>query len=240
MIGVVKMPRSVVHVNLSHYRVDPARKCELCGGPVIIRNATGVCRTKPACMLENQRRRDIRNETAAKSARSGSCTICGGGISKRNKIPICRANAACRAAGKKEHDRRYHRNHKDRPKPSHSRRQTILLPEDGIIDPVAVYIAVHGIRKIAMTHRERVEAVRQMLLRGDSIREMCDHLHVPPDTARKILDELGYECVRNEHIAGSKIMIILPKNRKRGPKILSPHLPSVKPSAGTGGHEHSD
>jgi hypothetical protein len=238
-MGVVRMPRSVVHLNLSQYQVDPARKCELCGGPVITRNATGVCRTTRACMLENQRRRDIKSGTTARNARNGSCTICGGAISRRNKIPICRSNAACRAAGKKEHDRRYHRNHKDRPKPSHSRRQTILLPEDGIIDPVAVHIAVHGIRKIAMTHRERVEAVRQMLLRGDSIREMCDHLHVPPATAREILDELGYECVRNEHIAGSKIMIILPKNRRRGPKILAPHVPPVKPSATSGNREHA-
>ena len=222
------MPRSVVHVNLPQYHVDPVRTCDLCGGPVIRRNSTGVCRTTRACVLENQRRRDVK---------SISCKICGGAISRRNKIPICRANSACRAAGKKEHDRRYHRNHKDRPKPSQSRRQTILLPEDGIVDPVAVYIAVHGIRKIAMTHRERLEAVRQMLLHGDSIRDICDHLHVPPATAREILDELGYECVRNEHIAGSKIMIILPKNRKRGPKLLTPHLPSIKPAAS---HERPD
>jgi Homeodomain-like domain len=224
MMGVVKMPRSFVHLNPSHYEIDPKRKCELCGGPIIRRNTTGVCRTTSSCMQESMRRRTIR---------AGSCKICGGVISRRNKIPICRTNSTCRAAGKKEHDRRYHRSHKNRPKKSPSRRQTVLLPEDGIIDPVAVHIAVHGIRKIAMTHRERVEAVRQMLQRGDSIREICDHLHVPPATAREILDELGYECVRNEHIAGSKIMIILPKNRRRGPKLLTPDLAALKPSAST-------
>lgn len=154
------------------------------------------------------------------------CKVCGGPVSGRNQIGICRVNKRCRRAAKKEHDHRYHVSHRsergsrprdDTPRPH---RQTITLPEDGIIDEVAIYIAVNGLRKIAMTHRERVEAVRRLLLQGGSIREMCDNLHVQPKIIREILDGLGFECVRNEHIAGSRIMIILPKDRKRGPKIL--------------------
>jgi hypothetical protein len=38
--------------------------------------------------------------------------------------------------------------------------------DDKIIDPVAVAMAVQGIRKIRLTPRERAEAVRQLVARG--------------------------------------------------------------------------
>jgi hypothetical protein len=205
-------------------RIDFDRDCELCGGPIMVSNEINVCRTTPECMLENDKRR---NRTTGYR-----CKVCGSAITKRNKIGICRTKAKCRAAAKREHDHRYHLAHKDEKDDDQklgkqrAHRQTVLLPEDGIVDEIAVYLAVNGIRKVAMTHRERVEATRQMLLHGASIREMCDHLHVQPRIVRDILDELGFECVRNEHIAGSKIMIILPKNRARGPKILDDDKPA--------------
>jgi len=169
-----------------------------------------------SCLLENNRRRG-KNRTPVVAL---PCKVCGGPVSKRNQIGICRVNKKCRQAAKKLHDHKYHLTHRadgSRQKDGESRphRQTVTLPEDGIIDDTAVYIAVNGLRRIAMTHRERVEAVRRLLLQGGSIREMCDNLHVQPKIIREILDELGFECVRNEHIAGSRIMIILPKNRNR-------------------------
>jgi hypothetical protein len=42
--------------------------------------------------------------------------------------------------------------------------------DDGIIDPVAVSMAVRGTRKIRLTPRERAEAMRQTLLRDDRAR----------------------------------------------------------------------
>jgi hypothetical protein len=176
------MPRDI-SLKKEIIKLDSSRNCELCDGPLLSNNSTGICRTLPGCKTEDDKRRGI-----------------------ERPVPVIKKPKPPKGTGKK--DTRAHR-------------PTVLLAEDGIIDPIAVYIAVNGVRKIAMTHRERVEAVRQMLTRGSSIREMCDNLHVQPGVVRSILDELGFECVRNEHIAGSKIMVILPKDRVRGPKILA-------------------
>jgi hypothetical protein len=204
-------------------QIDPSRVCELCGGPIIVRNTTGVCRTTKDCMRENDSRR---NKTYV---RTMTCAICGGPISKRNKVGICRKTEACRNAAKKEHDHRYHQAHKNgvpaTAEEPRAHRQTMLVPEDGIVDFMAVSIAVSGMRKVALTHRERLEVTRQMLVQGASIREMSSNLHVKPAAVRLLLDELGYECVRDVHIAGSKIMVILPKNRSKAAKILDPEMP---------------
>ncbi len=195
---------------------DPSRACELCGGPIIIANITGVCRTTRTCIQEDARRK------AAIAARL--CKVCGSDLAANNKIGICRASKACRKAGRKIHDRQYHYT-RDQPK---KKKKNVavnaeLLPEwdDGYIDPVAVFVAVNGIRKIAMTHSERVAAVRTMLVQGAGVRELCDHLHVHPSTVHSILDELGYECVRNEHVVASKIMVILRKDRDKPEKMLT-------------------
>ncbi len=216
---------------MTDVHIDPDRVCELCGGSIVKSNTTGVCRTRPDCRTENARRRNRVYETGAK------CKVCQGPVSKRNTIGICRISDRCRVAAKKEHDHRYHLAHKtEKARRLHEKtvrrphRQTAVLPEDGIIDNVAVQITVSGSRKVALTQRERLEATRLMLLQGASIREMCDHLHVQPKVVRQLLDDLGFECVRNEHIVGSKIMVILPRDRVRGPKILPPEMPvTVKP-----------
>lgn len=223
-------------VTFSDVHIDPDRACDLCGGPLLTTNLTGVCRTTIKCRAENLRRR--RSKSDAKRFR---CKVCGGPIGKRNMIGICRTNNRCKTEAKRAHDRRYHLAHKNKraarvserpPGERRPHRQTILLPEDGEFDEVAIRIAVSGQRKVSLTHRERLEVIRLMLGQGASIREMCDHLHIQPKIVRELLDELGYECVRNEHILGSKIMVILPKNRVRGTKILPPETPmSIKPSA---------
>lgn len=43
---------------------------------------------------------------------------------------------------------------------------TELLPEDGVIDPVAVDIAVRAVRPVALTRRERDLAARRLLDAG--------------------------------------------------------------------------
>jgi hypothetical protein len=74
-----------------------------------------------------------------------------------------------------------------------------LRRDDGIIDHVAVDMAVKAIRKIRLTPRERAEAVRQLLARGDRIGVIADRLQVPEAEVRGILDELGFE---HQRIAG--------------------------------------
>lgn len=194
--------------------IDPDRACELCSGPLLIGSKTGICRSNKRCMQESDNR---------SIAATVNCKICGTQLaSTRNKIGICRTNDKCRREAKRIHDRTYHQS-LAKPKnaaPAKKEEEIGLLPDDeltaeGYIDEVAVRIMVNGVRHVALTQIERVEVVRQMLVRGAGVRDMCDHLHVHPSTVREILDELGYECVRNAHIAGSKIMVILPKNRVR-------------------------
>lgn len=51
--------------------------------------------------------------------------------------------------------------------------------EDGIVDPVAVAMAVRGTRKIWLTQRECRVAVVQLVASGMSPGEISDHLGVP-------------------------------------------------------------
>ena len=55
-------------------------------------------------------------------------------------------------------------------------RATWLLPEDGIIDPVAVEIAARGTRRVRLTAAERRLAAALILARGGS----------PADLARRL------------------------------------------------------
>lgn len=193
--------------------IDPERTCELCEGALLVGNVTGVCRSNRVCMQENDSR--IR-------ANNPKCRVCDGPLHARNKIGVCRDTPACKKEAKRIHDRQYHQA-KTGIKPPKAPRETEsgLLPEDGIIDDIAVWIAATGMRKgtglpaVNLTHIERLEVIKLMLRVGAGVRDMCDNLHVHPSVVRSLLDELGYECVRNEHIAGSKIMIILPKSRTR-------------------------
>jgi hypothetical protein len=194
--------------------IDPGKGCELCSGPLVMGSETGICRSNARCMQENDDR--VR-------ASITDCKICGAPLGSRNRIGICRTNDKCCKEAKKIHDRQYHQSrasHQSRAKPREIREpkqeaENNLLPEDGILDTIAIRIAANGLRKVRLTHRERVEVVKRMLNLGAGVRDMCDNIHVSPGVVRDILDELGFECIRNTHIVGSKIMIILPKNRPR-------------------------
>jgi hypothetical protein len=55
---------------------------------------------------------------------------------------------------------------------------TLTLPDDGIIDPVAVEIAARGIRPVALTRAERQLAAARILTRGGTPTRICQRLHV--------------------------------------------------------------
>jgi len=64
-------------------------------------------------------------------------------------------------------------------RPPHRRR----LPDDGIIDPVAVQIAASGTRAVALTPAERLLAAAAILARGGTPYLISKLLHVSGTTA---------------------------------------------------------
>ncbi|MFD0535047.1 hypothetical protein ACFQY7_16170 [Actinomadura luteofluorescens] len=61
-----------------------------------------------------------------------------------------------------------------------------LLPDDGIVDPIAIEIAASGVRPVALTHTERVLAAARILACGGSQATITARLHVPAKTARTL------------------------------------------------------
>ncbi|MHB1597044.1 MAG: hypothetical protein ACYCO9_16900 [Streptosporangiaceae bacterium] len=57
------------------------------------------------------------------------------------------------------------------------------LPEDGILDPIAIELAARGIRPVALTPAERVTAAARILARGGSPALIARRLHVSGTTA---------------------------------------------------------
>jgi hypothetical protein len=60
---------------------------------------------------------------------------------------------------------------------------TLTLPDDGIIDPVAVEIAAGGIRTVALTQAERRLAAARILARGGTPYLISKRLRVSCTTA---------------------------------------------------------
>ena len=61
-----------------------------------------------------------------------------------------------------------------------------VLPEDGIVDPIAIEIAASGTRPVALTHTERVLAAARILAAGGSANTIAVRLHVSGSTARTL------------------------------------------------------
>jgi hypothetical protein len=51
-----------------------------------------------------------------------------------------------------------------------------MLPDDGIIDPIAVEIAVKGERRVALTAPERLAAAELILARGGTVSILAERL----------------------------------------------------------------
>ncbi|QKG27301.1 hypothetical protein [Actinomadura verrucosospora] len=64
----------------------------------------------------------------------------------------------------------------------------LVLPEDGIVDPIAIEIAASGARPVALTQTERVLAAARILAAGGSRNDIATRLHVSGNTARHLAD----------------------------------------------------
>lgn len=65
--------------------------------------------------------------------------------------------------------------------------QTPALPEDGIIDPIAVEIAAAGMRPVALTPSERLIAAAHILAHGGTPHVVSKRLHVSGATAHVLV-----------------------------------------------------
>jgi len=54
-----------------------------------------------------------------------------------------------------------------------------LLPDDGLIDPLAVEIVIYGERRIALTHAERLAAATALVQRRGTARMISMRLSLP-------------------------------------------------------------
>jgi hypothetical protein len=65
-----------------------------------------------------------------------------------------------------------------------------LLPDDGIIDPVAVEITAAGTRRVRLTAPERRAAAALILARGGTVNDIAARLHVSSWTAGRLADAI--------------------------------------------------
>jgi hypothetical protein len=61
-----------------------------------------------------------------------------------------------------------------------------VLPEDGIVDTVAVEVAAAGTRRVRLTLRERRLAAALILARGGTANDISARLHVNGSVARTL------------------------------------------------------
>ncbi|MFB9830939.1 hypothetical protein [Actinoallomurus acaciae] len=72
-----------------------------------------------------------------------------------------------------------------------ARQRTVwLLPEDGVIDPVAIELAATGERSVALTESERRIAASLILTAGGTPNLIAKRLHMAHTNARALADEI--------------------------------------------------
>lgn len=90
-----------------------------------------------------------------------------------------------------------------------------LIPEDGIIDPVAIAVATAGTRLVRLTPAERELAVHRIIANGGAVAELAAHLGISLVNAVRLAHSLGYRTLRSEH--ANKSLVLPPDNRRLGP-----------------------
>jgi DNA-binding CsgD family transcriptional regulator len=65
-----------------------------------------------------------------------------------------------------------------------------LLPEDGVIDPVAIDLAARGVRSVALTPRERRIAAALILAAGGTPNTIAKRLHMAHTNARALAEQI--------------------------------------------------
>jgi hypothetical protein len=80
-------------------------------------------------------------------------------------------------------------------------RATWLLPEDGIIDPVAVEIAASGTRRVRLTAAERRLAAALILARGGSPNDLARRLCMSGNAANALAASIRAAGTAAEEVA---------------------------------------
>lgn len=134
------------------------------------------------------------------------CSVCGGPLSARNKSGICAKNYKCRV------QQQLSRQGGQRTRPPRGESVWVLPPayeidEDGnqilddngkpieIVDEVAVRVAVSGVRRVALTERERRLVIEKMIKTGWQYREIADHIGTSPAKLKPIIEDLGFTLI---------------------------------------------
>ncbi|MDL4777599.1 hypothetical protein [Actinomadura xylanilytica] len=71
------------------------------------------------------------------------------------------------------------------------RRPVWLLPEDGIVDLIAIDLAVRGVRRVALTPSERRIAAASILAVGGTSNTIAKRLHMAHTTARALARQVS-------------------------------------------------
>lgn len=74
-----------------------------------------------------------------------------------------------------------------------------LIKDDGIIDDVAVAIAVAGLRKVRLTWPEREAAARKLIAGGTDMGTLKDNLGMNAKDTRELMDRLGIRLGKGWH-----------------------------------------
>lgn len=86
----------------------------------------------------------------------------------------------------------------------------MLLPDDGLIDELAVSIAVSGTRRVRLTPPERDLAARIMIGRGADLAELAAHLGTSTAAAGRLIRALGYRLSAPESRTGHRWIVPAP------------------------------
>lgn len=144
------------------------------------------------------------------------CSVCGGPTASNNKTGICTLNPACRT--------KWYAEQPDKPEdaerpPTHKRYPDAKyeLYDDGIVDDIAIQLAVSGARKVRLTPKEQTIAIRKMLKLQFTPGDIRDRLGICYDNMAKLLDPMGYEIIPDPAMseAKNKRMLITRKDRAR-------------------------
>lgn len=79
-----------------------------------------------------------------------------------------------------------------------------LLPDDGIIDELAVRIAASGARRVALTMPEREAAAALMITRGADTAELAANLGTTTIEAARLVALLGYRLSARDRGTGHR------------------------------------
>ena len=74
--------------------------------------------------------------------------------------------------------------------PNAHQRAVWLLPEDGVVDPLAIDLAARGVRPVALTATERRIAAAFILAAGGTPNAIAKRLRMAHSTARALTDQI--------------------------------------------------